>query len=490
MTTVGHWINHWAKAKPNKVAMVCNDAQVTYLQLANFVEAARTFMEPRVTPSPGETAVICAPWQSDAWTMMLAARALGYDTIFLSKVDGVVIRALPRVGLLLVGEQDSAAISALKSSEHADRMLIVPDSTFSPANLKSITRLRPPAGAAASGHMLLSSASTGKAKRIFVPGAQEKLVAEVFAKRRGVKATTRVHLMSYAPSSSAGYKFVLAAFQTGATVIFDESVHFARNFHTYDFNLAVMRPAQIDKLIALASAHPPKLRPQLRIHFAGGFVSHQKIEWLIRNITSNVFNDYGASECCGGFALTKVQTLDDQLWHTVYPGCRLEIVDDDGQCVPDDAEGAVRIALEAADATSYMDDPDATAIAFRDGYFYPGDMATRRADGRVRLLGRVSDVLVIKSDKFAVGPIEEDIEKRLGCSKACVFSRQNARSVEEVFVAIESDASVSEDNVKWLRQMFSAAPLVRVSSLSAFPKNEAGKVDRRALRDTLFAAAN
>jgi len=490
MTTVGHWINHWAKAKPNKVAMVCNGAQVTYLQLASFVEATRAFMEPRVTPSPGETAVICAPWQSDAWTMMIAARALGYNTICLSKVDGVVIRALPRVGLIIVGEQDSAAISALKNSEHAERMLVVPDSTFSPANLKSITRLRPPAGAAGCGHMLLSSASTGKAKRIFVPGAQEQLVAEVFARRRGVKATTRVHLMSYAPSSSAGYKFVLAAFHTGATVIFDESVHFARNFHTYDFNLAVMRPAQIDKLVALAAANPPKARPQLRIHFAGGFVSHQKIEWLIKNITPHVFNDYGASENCGGFALTKVQTLDDQLWHTLYPDCQLEIVDDHGQPVPDGAEGAVRIKLGPADASAYMDDPEASATAFRDGYFYPGDMAKRRADGRVRLLGRVSDVLVIKSDKFAVGPIEEDIEKRLGCSKACVFSRQNARSVEQVFVAIEADAPVSDDNVKWLRQMFSAAPAVHVSAMAAFPKTEAGKVDRRALRDTLFAAAD
>lgn len=488
MTTAGSWVNNWAKKKPNKVAMVCNNAQITYLQLANFIEATRTFIESRVTHTPGEMAVICASWQSDAWTMMLAARALGYDTICLPRVDNMVMSRLSRVGLVIVGEHDSASISALKNSDHADCVLIVPSTIFTPSSLKNIKILRTPAGAITSGHMLLSSASTGNAKKILMPGAKEKFIAEIYAKRGNMKATTRAHLMNYAPSSSAGYKIVLAALQTGASVIFDGSISFARNFHAYDFNLAVMRPAQIDNLIAHATMHPPRMRPQLRINFGGGFVSHDKIEWLIRNVTPHVYHLYGASECGGALACTKVQTLDDQLWHEPYPEGRLEIVDDDGQPVRDEQEGTLRIRLGPIDATGYVDDPEASMGAFRDGYFYPGDMAKRRADGRIRLLGRVSDVIQLKSDKLAVGPIEEEIEKHVACSKACVFSRQNEHSVEEVFVALEANEPVTEANATWLRHYFRVVPVVHVTAIPVFPKTETGKVDRRTLRLALFTA--
>jgi acyl-coenzyme A synthetase/AMP-(fatty) acid ligase len=113
-------------------------------------------------------------------------------------------------------------------------------------------------------------------------------------------------------------------------------------------------------------------------------------------------------------------------------------------------------------------------------------MAVRREDGRVRILGRVSDVIFIKSDRFAVGPIEEKIQEIVGCLDACVFTRQNAQTQSEALIALETDEFPSDEKTRELKKMFSMLDAVHISNMSAFPKTDGGKTDRAALRKMLF----
>ena len=52
--------------------------------------------------------------------------------------------------------------------------------------------------------------------------------------------------------------------------------------------------------------------------------------------------------------------------------------------------------------TEYLNRPDATAEAFDGGWFRTGDMATRDADGYVRIVGRKATDL-IKSGGYKIG---------------------------------------------------------------------------------------
>lgn len=487
--TVGEWVNHWAKHKPNKAAIIYEGTLITYGHLAAGIEASRDFIEKKGAWAAGKTAVICVQSPIRSWSLMIAARAVGLNTICLPKVNHGVISGIADLAFIAASEPEVDTIRLLGEAGYSDQVLVAPEAIYEPGALERIRKLRAPQSLVG-GHTILSSASTGQVKKILIPASDEDLCAIVFAKRRGVKPTSKLHLMSYAPSSSAGYKFVIASFKTGATVIFDESINFASNFYSQDFNLAIMRPSHIDKLYSLAATRPAVRRPNLRIHFAGGFINFKKIEWIINNITEQVFNDYGASECCGGFALTKVAKPEDQLWHAIYPDCGLELIDDCDQITPDGVQGAVRVKLQEPDARAYLDDPEASQIAFRNGYFYPGDMAVRRPDGRIRLLGRVSDVLIVGSEKHPVGPIQENIEQHLGCMNASVFARQSIDTKEEIFVALEMPNPPSDDQAKWLRQYFSMVDSVHILAMPGFPKTAAGKVDRRALRDLLFAGSD
>ena len=166
------------------------------------------------------------------------------------------------------------------------------------------------------------------------------------------------------------------------------------------------------------------------------------------------------------------------------------MVDEQGRALPAGQVGFVRVDL-AAGVTGYLHDEAATRAFFRDGYFYPGDLGRFRADGRLELQGRVTDVINLLGQKIASRPIEEVLERELAVSAVCVFSAQNEFSEEEIRVAIEIDRPIEEARIApLLRRLLPGARAFRVSFLLAFPRNEMGKVRRLELRRLIGSPAS
>src|SRR5262245_43992335 len=158
-------------------------------------------------------------------------------------------------------------------------------------------------------------------------------------------------------------------------------------------------------------------------------------------------------------------------WLTPDDGRTIEIVDENGNVC---REGELRFLLTEVDCTSYLDDEEASAIVFRDGYFYPGDMAVRRADGRIRILGRVDDVVNVQGRKCAVAPIEQEIQQLLGVDEVCLFSGLNAAGNEELAVAIQSARQLSRSEVEVVARRCAPFETVRVTVFHEFPRTETG----------------
>jgi acetyl-CoA synthetase len=134
-----------------------------------------------------------------------------------------------------------------------------------------------------------------------------------------------------------------------------------------------------------------------------------------------------------------------------------------------------------------LDDPATTAKFYRGDYFYPGDLAVRREDGRIRILGRTEDVINLKGWKVAVAPLEERLERALSVDTVCLFSELTEAGDYQVIVAIEADRPPSKDEIAAAVRDIPGFDRVRWGSLKAFPRTQAGmnKVDRRALRKLL-----
>ena len=106
------------------------------------------------------------------------------------------------------------------------------------------------------------------------------------------------------------------------------------------------------------------------------------------------------------------------------PGVGLRLVDDDGNVLQgDDDETIGEVQVRGPNLfLGYLNLPDATAAAFtEDGWFITGDMATRGADGYIRLVGRrATDLIKSGGYKIGAGEIEAALREHPAVADAAV----------------------------------------------------------------------
>jgi acyl-coenzyme A synthetase/AMP-(fatty) acid ligase len=230
-------------------------------------------------------------------------------------------------------------------------------------------------------------------------------------------------------------------------------------------------------------------RHEFDLMLGGGYLPAGLARVAAEKLTPNIWNYYAATEF--GTPMMQAEfgaegTLD---WMAPADGVTVEIVDERGDLCPLDREGHLRFQLRDIDCSAYLDDAESSALVFRDGFFYPGDLAIRRNDGKIRVLGRNTDVIIIGGDKYASGPIEQAIQQRLGIDEACVFTRMTEDGDDEMAVCIQADRRPTEADVAWLRGQIARVKDIRVSVFDAFPRTQAGmsKIDRAALKMRAFS---
>jgi len=189
----------------------------------------------------------------------------------------------------------------------------------------------------------------------------------------------------------------------------------------------------------------------------------------------------------GTIAYTPLETDEDRRWHRLVPQRAVEIVSESGHSVSVGEIGRLRVKTKGG-PTGYLGNEPATEIHFKDGYFYPGDMAITRADGRIALQGRFTDVINVRGEKIFPGPIEDRLCDLLGVSGICLFSMQNEAGDEELYVAIETPTAIERERMSAaLKDALSTYPTVHIRHARSLPRNPMGKMLRQAVRAQVTA---
>ena len=174
---------------------------------------------------------------------------------------------------------------------------------------------------------------------------------------------------------------------------------------------AVLIPNLLDLVLAApADAFP--CNDALLLAVGGGPMTRAQIDQAKARITPHLYNCLGATET-GIFAFTALDSPEDYRWQTIAPGRVVEIVDDHHRPVPTGEVGRVRVGA-AGWPDAYLHDEAATRAAFAHGCFYPGDLGVIRADGRLALQGRVTDVINVNGHKLSPEPSRRGCARRLG----------------------------------------------------------------------------
>lgn len=164
------------------------------------------------------------------------------------------------------------------------------------------------------------------------------------------------------------------------------------------------------------------------------------------------------------------------------PLTSVRIVNDAGEDVPDGTSGELWVRGPNVCAGYWRRD-DATANAFRDGWFCTGDIGVRATDGYITLEGRRSDLII--SGGFNIYPreIEEWLMEQPGIREAAVVGVADAVRGEVPVAYLVCDDSVDTDAIATtLRSQFALFKQPRrYLRVDALPRTALGKVQKHLL---------
>jgi len=204
------------------------------------------------------------------------------------------------------------------------------------------------------------------------------------------------------------------------------------------------------------------------------------------------------AEPATGFGMTETNALGIGIRGTDYinrPGAagrlypplqELKIVDDDDNIVPNGQVGELAIK-SAANMRCYLNKPEATAEALRDGWLYTGDLATVDDEGIVTIVDRKKDMIIRGGENISCLEVDAALHTHPDIAEAAVFSMPDERLGETVGagVQLKPGAELSEAALQgFLRAQLSAfkVPAKIWFRFEPLPRGGTEKTDRRALR--------
>jgi len=161
-------------------------------------------------------------------------------------------------------------------------------------------------------------------------------------------------------------------------------------------------------------------------------------------------------------------------------GVEIAILDDAGNELPAGSSGEVGVrGPNVIDA--YENNPQANASSFTRGWFRTGDLGVLDADGYLRLLSRIKELINRGGEKIAPREIDEVLEAHPAVKEAVSFGVPHPTWGEEVGAAVVLKEPVTEKELLAFARLRLADFKVprHLHIVESIPKTPTGKIQRR-----------
>ena len=276
------------------------------------------------------------------------------------------------------------------------------------------------------------------------------------------------HLGRFEPAAAA------SAVRDGATMLFGVPTMYHRLARA-----AAEDPAIADGLRAarlLVSGSAPLPAPEFR-----------RIERLTGQ---QIVERYGLTETLMNTAVRADGVRRPGYVGVPVAGVSVRLVGDDGADIDgSDDETIGEVAVRGPNLFSgYLNRPDATAEAMRDGWFFTGDLATRAPDGYWRIVGRRStDLIKTGGYKVGAGEVEVALLEHPGVLEAAVTGEPDADLGERIIAWVVAEGEPAPEARELIDHVAGElAPHKRpreIRFLDELPRNAMGKVVKQRLAE-------
>ncbi len=331
--------------------------------------------------------------------------------------------------------------------------------------------------------VLFTSGTTGKPKAVQLTLENLLASATAAAFRLGVAPDDR-WLCCLPTYHMGGLAPIVRTALYGTTLVLDvpfDTQRTGKTLNEEDITGVSLVPTMLHRLIEDGWTPPETLETVL---LGGAPASEQLIQRaLARDVA--VYPTYGMTETASQIATATPQQVDVNPETVGHPllGTEVTVVDEAGDPVETGERGELVVDGPAV-TPGYLDE-EATFSAFGEHGLHTGDIGRRDEDGRVRVVGRVDDMLVTGGENVHPATVTDVLESHHDVATAAVVGLPDPEWGERVAALIvPDDDSLTESGVEtYARERLASYKVPKtVAFADDLPRTPSGTVDRAAVR--------
>lgn len=500
--TVPDIVRYWAKRRPDKVALIEGDAQLTYAQL----DAASDRLAHRLTElgiSTGATVGYLGKNSIDFWKIWFAANKAGGTMApfnwrcTIEELVAIIGDAAPPA--IFTRAEFVPTLEAVRSRLGSGFEIVACDADGLDrwAGLATDAAGLPCPGPNDVALLSYTSGTTGVPK-----GVEATHEAFAYSFLCGVLEPDMafragdVMLMSMPNFHLGGSWVSLAALYHGQTLslipAFDAQACLAA-MRRDGVTIAPLVPAAIQLLLDQPGVGPEAFGALRSVIYFGSPIGAGLMARAVATMGCNLSQYYGTTETWFLTILRHAHHVDDGSGRLASCGLPLPLVsiriDDSrgGEARPGEiGEVLARTPMMLA---GYRNRPDATAEVLRDGWYRTGDLGRKDDAGYLYIVDRAKDMVISGGENIYSTEVEQALSKLGGVRMCAVVGLPDPKWGERVVAAIIADpaAGLTEERVTaHCRSLIAGYKTPKqVLFVDALPLTPTGKVRKSALREQL-----
>jgi acyl-CoA synthetase (AMP-forming)/AMP-acid ligase II len=244
--------------------------------------------------------------------------------------------------------------------------------------------------------------------------------------------------------------------------------------------------------------------PALRLLMSGGApIAPSLVQRLVDTFRCEYVQTYGLTETSPylTFSLLKEQlkslSQEEQMRYRSMTGraalgVELRVVNESDDDVPRDNQSVGEIIARGDRVTpGYWKLPEATADAFRDGWFHTGDLATIDGEGYLNIVDRKKDAIVTGGEVVYSTEVENALYEHPAVLEAAIVSVPDERwgeAIKAVVVVKPGQSLTAEALIAHCQERLARFKCPRsVDFIAALPRTGSGKIAKKDIRDPYWA---
>jgi len=165
----------------------------------------------------------------------------------------------------------------------------------------------------------------------------------------------------------------------------------------------------------------------------------------------------------------------------------VRVVDEQMRDVPRDGQTLGEVVMRGNNVMKgYFEQPDATAEAFRGGWFHSGDLAVWHPDGYIELRDRKKDIIISGGENISTIEVEQCIARHPAVLECAVIAIPDEKWGErpKAFVTLKPGQSATEQEIiEHCRHHLAHFKVPAAVEFGELPKTSTGKVQKFVLRE-------